>query len=186
MSSKRFSLHLIPAMEALRARQEAAAHGNDPLWRNACVLAKALHRGRRRAFLSAEELLEAMPAQTVACWMAAYNRLCLQQVENWQEEKAALAGDSWGRLRWKVLRRLGLLPAGEQLTDRDLCGMLLQLTLDSEEELARLCPSCKRELLSGGCPVCGATAFGEDPNFDIERFEELKRRGSFNMADGTE
>ena len=59
----------------------------------------------------------------------------------------------------------------------DLLHCVLQLMLDAEEELERLCPACRQQLLEGGCPVCGAVQYGQNPNFDETRFEELKRHG---------
>ncbi len=178
MGRKTYQLRLISAMEAIRAQQEAAAHGGDGLWRNACVLAKALYRGKKRVFSDGEALLRAMPAQTVACWMNAYHGLCRKQVENWQEEKEALGRDAWGRLRWKAMRALGSFPNPNKWTDGDFLYCILQLVLDGEEKLEQLCPSCREDLLKGGCPICGATVFEENPNFDRERFEELKKHGS--------
>lgn len=180
---KRYELRLIPAWEAMEAEREAAGQGSS-LWRNACVLARALYRGRTRVFPSGEAVLKAMPAQTVACWMAAYNRLCMDKVESWQEEKAALARDGWGRLRWKAMRAMGLWPKNPgDMTDGDFLYCILQLILDGEERLQALCPSCRADLLGEGCPVCGAAVFEENPNFDEKRFEELKRHGSSALAD---
>ena len=56
---------------------------------------------------------------------------------------------------------------------------LLHLALDREEELARLCPACRREAAEERCPACGAlrteTAAGQNAAFDEARFERLKR-----------
>ena len=65
------------------------------------------------------------------------------------------------------------------MTDRDYLWCALNLLLDDEEELARLCPACRAEALSERCPVCGGetagVSAGENAAFDEERFEALKR-----------
>ena len=65
------------------------------------------------------------------------------------------------------------------MTDREYLWCALNLLLDDEEALARLCPSCREEALAQRCPVCGAetagTAAGENSAFDEERFEALKQ-----------
>ena len=46
-----------------------------------------------------------------------------------------------------------------------------------EEELGRLCPSCRARALEGCCPACGQSLPEEEtgnPTFDLERFEALK------------
>lgn len=179
---KKFELRPISAWEAIRASQEAAGHEESALWRNACVLARALYRGRRRVFSSGEEVLKSMPAETVACWMKAYTRICMARVASWEQEKEVLKKDAWGRLRWKVLRSLGG-PAWKDMTEADIGYCVLQMILDGEERLEKLCPSCRRELGQDACPVCGAVQFGENPNFDEKRFEELMAHGSSDMAD---
>ena len=181
MKKVKYELRLISAAEAMAAAMEAA--GQDALHRNACVLARALYRGGKRVFSSAAAVLNAMPAQTIACWMGAYNELCQKQVANWQEKKDALSKDGWGRLKWKVLRAMGGLDI-QNMADGDFLYCILQMILDGEEQLQKLCPSCRSKLGQQGCPVCGAVQFGENPNFDENRFEELKKRGSSDMAVG--
>lgn len=178
MRRKRYELRLISAREAMEASREAA--GKDALYRNACVLWRALYCGGRQVFSSAEAVLEAMPAQTVACWMGAYNALCQSQVAHWQEEKDALKRDGWGRLKWKVMRAMGGLNFRD-MADGEFLYCLLQMILDGEEQLEKLCPSCRGKLGQEGCPVCGTVTFGENPNFDESRFEELKKHGSFEV-----
>ena len=39
---------------------------------------------------------------------------------------------------------------------RDYLWCALHLALDREEELARLCPACRREAAEERCPACGA------------------------------
>lgn len=184
---KRFSLRLIPAYDAASALAEAALCGKEGaealIMRHACLLAKALYLGEERVFSCGMEAAKALPAGTLACWAEAYDRLCRSSEENflrWQEEKDRLQEDEKGRLRWKVLRKFGVLPwedRAKAMQDGDLLHCVLQLMLDAEEELERLCPKCKEDLLAGGCPVCGAVQYGQNPNFDEKRFEELKRHG---------
>ena len=41
------------------------------------------------------------------------------------------------------------------MTRRDYLWCALNLLLDEEERLDRLCPGCRAEAESGRCPVCG-------------------------------
>lgn len=65
------------------------------------------------------------------------------------------------------------------MTDRDYLWCAVNLLLDDEEELDRLCPSCRAETMEERCPVCGAATAGggdgENGGFDMERFERLRR-----------
>ena len=65
------------------------------------------------------------------------------------------------------------------MTDRDYLWCLLQMTLDEEEELERMCPTCRLEAQEERCPVCGMpTDSGEGMHnaaFDEERYLRLKR-----------
>jgi len=65
------------------------------------------------------------------------------------------------------------------MTDRDYLWCGVNLLLDEEEELARLCPTCRGEALEGRCPACGAPvgqlSGGENGSFDRERYERLRR-----------
>lgn len=65
------------------------------------------------------------------------------------------------------------------MTDREYLWCALNLMLDDEEDLARLCPGCRARAMEELCPVCGTpvkeTAAGENAAFDWERFEALKR-----------
>ena len=65
------------------------------------------------------------------------------------------------------------------MTDRDYLWCALNLALDREEELARLCPDCRERAEREPCPVCGAEqgSWGENPAFDGEKFEKLKGGG---------
>lgn len=62
------------------------------------------------------------------------------------------------------------------MTDRDYLWCALNLVLDDEEELARLCPACRAEAERDHCPVCGGRADGGGSNgsFDMARYEALK------------
>ena len=81
-----------------------------------------------------------------------------------------------------MLRLFGALPTEERakrMTDRDFLWCALNLAIDREEELGRLCPACRAEAESGRCPVCGGAvedaAAGVNGAFDLERFERLAR-----------
>ena len=80
-----------------------------------------------------------------------------------------------------MLREFGALPTEKrvrEMTDRDYLWCLLQMTLDEEEELARLCPTCRLQAQEERCPVCGMPAGnGEGMHnaaFDEERYLRLK------------
>lgn len=63
----------------------------------------------------------------------------------------------------------------KSMTHREYLWCALNLVLDGEEELSRLCPSCQMEAREGRCPVCGAAVrdCGENGGFDMERFLSL-------------
>ena len=84
------------------------------------------------------------------------------------------------RLRWRVLRTFGALPTEERvraMKRRDFLWCALNLALDQEEELGRLCHACRAEAESGRCPVCGGAAedasAGVNGSFDMARFARL-------------
>lgn len=61
------------------------------------------------------------------------------------------------------------------MTHREYLWCALNLALDGEEELARLCPVCRAEAEEPHCPSCGA-AVGDtciNESFDMKRFTEL-------------
>lgn len=80
-----------------------------------------------------------------------------------------------------MLREFQALPTEErarEMTDRDYLWCLLQMTLDEEEELARMCPTCRARAEEERCPVCGAPGQSwegtENAAFDEERYQRLK------------
>lgn len=62
---------------------------------------------------------------------------------------------------------------------RDYLWCALNLMLDREEALDRLCPQCRQRAEADRCPVCGAPAGersgGHNAAFDEARYERLKR-----------
>ena len=62
---------------------------------------------------------------------------------------------------------------------RDYLWCTLNLMLDREEALDRLCPACRMEAEEERCPVCGMPtgeqAAAQNAAFDQERYERLKR-----------
>lgn len=186
----KLELRLVSAYDAARAEREAASYGGEGLecavYRNACLLAKALYRDGERMFPDGMAAAKALPAETIACWMRAYSDLCRAEdcsFAGWEQRKQAMAADEKGRLRWKVLRYFGVLPSqARAMTDGDFLYCVLQMVIDGEEQLAKLCPGCRQSLLEEKCPACGAVQFGQNPNFDEKRFEELKSHGSSDKA----
>jgi len=63
----------------------------------------------------------------------------------------------------------------KEMTHRDYLWCALNLALDGEEELSRLCPVCRAEAEEERCPVCGARVEdrGENGGFDMERFRAM-------------
>lgn len=81
-----------------------------------------------------------------------------------------------------MLRAFGALPTEERsraMRDRDYVWCLTHMALDQEEELARLCPSCRLQAEEARCPVCGRLAESWEgalnPSFDRERYERLRK-----------
>lgn len=68
------------------------------------------------------------------------------------------------------------------MKERDYLWCVLNMLLDEEEELDRLCPTCRAEAESGRCSVCGMpradmnAAYNE--NFDLAWFEQMKGGGA--------
>lgn len=81
-----------------------------------------------------------------------------------------------------MLRSFGALPTElrtQEMTDRDYLWCALNMALDEEEELAKLCPSCRMGAEEQRCPVCGISTqsdgVGENLAFDMARFEGMRR-----------
>lgn len=62
------------------------------------------------------------------------------------------------------------------MKDRDYLWCALNLVLDREEELDRLCPQCRQKAEEEVCPACGQSreSWGRNDGFDWARFERLK------------
>lgn len=183
-------LHLISAYELMQARYEAGrmADGDAEtagLALNACILAKAARRDGKRLFESGKAVLRAMPAEQIGFWTRRYLALCAEEnpsccTEGHEQIMDELRADAYERLKWRVLRAFGVLPSearAKEMTDGEYLYCVLQMTLDEEERLERLCPSCRAEAEKGGCAVCGAPLGERNPNFDEAKFEELRRGG---------
>lgn len=84
-----------------------------------------------------------------------------------------------------MLKEFHALPTEErarEMKGRDYLWCLTNMLLDREEQLGRLCPSCRARALEERCPACGAPAedWGEhmdNPAFAWERFVRLKGEG---------
>ena len=66
------------------------------------------------------------------------------------------------------------------MTDGDYLYCILHLLLDQEDELDRLCPSCRRAAEEERCVGCGAVLAnwqgGDNSAFDEARFRALSAR----------
>lgn len=84
-----------------------------------------------------------------------------------------------------MLKEFQALPTearAREMKDRDYLWCLVQMILDREEQLDRLCPECRARAREERCPSCGRPAgqWGEgavNPAFDPGRFEKLKGGG---------
>ena len=177
---------LLSAYDAALAAREAAAWGQEgelsAVMDAACLLAKAVYRDGKPMFPDGITAAKQLPAQALLCWAKTYDALSrAEDFSRWQQEKQRLSQNRKERLRWKVLRSFGVLPweqRAKDMTDGDLLYCILHTVLDREDALARLCPQCRSNLMTEGCPVCGAVHYGMNPNFDESRFEELKHHGA--------
>ena len=188
-----FELRLLSALEILQARREGAELAGEnrerALCSNACLLARALEEGESHepVFPDGRAVLAGLTAEEIAAlaarW-AAFSRendpgleLSARELEQVKED---LEGDSGERLRWRVLRQFGALPAekrAREMKGRDYLWCLANTILDREEQLGRLCPSCRARAMEERCPACGRpeTEWGEEnASFDPERFEQLR------------
>ena len=196
-----FDLRLLSALEALQARREAVELAGEDreraLCSNACLLARALERTEDHspAFEDGRAVLAGLTAAEIAALSARWaafsrendpglevSKMGLEQV------KEDLNSDPGERLRWRVLRQFGALPTERRvqaMKGRDYLWCLANAILDREEELGRLCPSCRARAMEERCPVCGRAEaeWGEgDVNaaFDPSRFEELRGGGGLD------
>lgn len=80
-----------------------------------------------------------------------------------------------------MLRNTHALPSerrAQEMTDGDYLYCLLHETLDREEALESLCPSCRQRAMQRHCTLCGTplseTAAGFNAGFDMARFTRMK------------
>ncbi len=183
------SLRLLTAREVLEARREGLAlEGDKALCSNACLVARALVREGQPVYSSGQAVLEDLSPEEIedlaGAW-AAFDRRenpgLTASADRVEELKKTLKGMPQERLKWKVLRAFGALPTEERaraMTGRDYLWCALHLLLDEEEELDRLCPTCRAQAQEDRCPVCGGvpgehTAETNDA-FDWDRFQALR------------
>lgn len=182
-----FQLWLISAWELLQAKKEAdrLAEGQPEsagLWLNAAILARAAKKDGERVFSGAEDVLRRVSAETVERWMKRYFALCAEENPSCCEEKrgelrSALEQSPYERLKWRVLRSFGVLPSekrAREMTDGDYLYCVLQMELDEQEVLDRLCPECREESERERCILCGQPLEQVNPAFETERYEEMK------------
>jgi hypothetical protein len=161
--------------------------GGDPaLCSNACLIARVLEREGKPVYPDGGAVLAAMTPEEIGAlanrW-GAFNRTCNPSPTDGEAETEgrlnSLRASSYARLQWRVQRAFGALPTEERvraMTDRDYLWCALNLTLDREEELERLCPDCRSMAEAEVCPVCGAgrEGWGYSTGFDMARFEQMK------------
>ena len=173
--------------EALREGGELALGGGDPvLCSNACLIARVLEREGEPVYPNGAAVLDALTPEEIgrlADRWGAFNRVCNPSPTDGEGETELrleeLRRSSYTRLQWRVLRSFGALPTearAKAMTDRDYLWCALNLALDREEELERLCPSCREAAQSEACPVCGADRedWGCSTGFDMSRFERMR------------
>ncbi|MDY4182602.1 hypothetical protein [Pseudoflavonifractor sp. HCP28S3_F10] len=187
-----YALRLLSAQETLEAGREAEELARDgterALCANACLVARALEREGERVYPHGRAALEGMTARQIGSlarkW-AAFDRAenpSAGDGEQAEELKKSLGQAPDQRLRWRVLRTMGALPTEErvrEMKERDYLWCALNLLLDEEERLDRLCPACRAEAMEGRCPVCGGLVTqgegGHNQAFDEARFQALSR-----------
>ena len=182
-------LRLLSVRELQEARREsealAAEDREQALCSNACILARAMERDGAPVFADGRAVLgrlcKADIERLARCW-GEFNRASNPSPLDGEAAEAgreALRQDLYGRLRWQVLKAFGVLPGEERaraMTDRDYLWCALNLELDREEELDRLCPRCREQAEEENCPVCGESRenWGHSTAFDPGRFGALK------------
>lgn len=185
------SLRILTARQLLESREEAERLCREPeeqgLYRSACMLARAYIRGGVQVFPGGEAVLDSLSGEEILREMNAY-RAFAAEVDVSCGDKTAMEAlltelrqEPMERIRWRVLRAFGVLPSerrAREMTEGDYLYCAMQLMLDREKELSRLCPECRDG--EGRCRICGKplpreTAVNEA--FDQNRFEELKGHG---------
>ena len=134
--------------------------------------------------------MQAASAEKIERWMQAYAALCREDNPACSEENARLAAQALGqedyeRLKWRVLKRFGVLPSemrARRMTDREYLYCAAQMLLDEQEKLEAMCPACREKAKRRLCPVCGEPVPEENAGFDEGRFEELKNAGVCETA----
>ena len=193
LARKGHVLRLLTARQLLEARSEARAMEGDAgtaaLRSNACLLSRAVYGSGGRLFPNGRAVLEAWSGEKIAREAGAYREFAGQADPSWEDErgilrlKKELEAEPEERIKWKVLKALGVLPSearAREMTRSDFLYCAMQLMLDREEQLAMLCRDCRTRAQGNHCSCCGAPLpgeGGENPAFDEKRFEELKRGG---------
>lgn len=74
----------------------------------------------------------------------------------------------------KAFHALPTEPRVRAMLERDFLWCGLQMLLDEEEELARLCPSCREKAMEERCSCCGVLQSSWqgsiNENFDLAQF----------------
>ncbi len=144
-------LRVLSSYALLCARAEAGSGEDAGLRFNCCVLARAVFCRNRQVFASGEQVMRHLSAEQVGALIEQYRELCREQdllgASLYEISRVLRPID---RLRYRVLRQFGVLPtdpAARELTDGDVL----------------LCASALEE-----------DADAVNPNFDPQRFEELR------------
>ena len=127
------------------------------------ALARALYKDGQRAYSDGEAVMQAASADKIERWMQAYAALCREDNPACSEENARLAvqaleQEDYERLKWRVLKRFGVLPSemrARRMTDREYLYCAAQLLLDEQEKLEAMCPACREKTKRRLCPACG-------------------------------
>ena len=183
------SLRLLTVREVLEARREGLAlEGDKALCSNACLLARALVRAGEPVYPYGRAVLADLSPEEIerlaGIW-ADFDRRenpgLTAHPDRVEDLKVTLKGMPQERLRWKVLRAFGALPTearARAMTGRDFLWCALDLLLDEEEILDRLCPACRARAEEEVCPVCGGQPgeISAETNgaFDWEKFRALR------------
>lgn len=185
---KKCELRLASAYETLTAKRKAARLGAElpelapELVSNCCLLARCLRADGREIF-DARELIERLDCGELDALCGEYERMCTPTVfdgeESIEELAARMKTADYERMKWRVLREFRVLPnepRAREMTDSDYLYCFIQLRLDDEERLERLCPGCRARLEKDACPVCGEgrSAGFTNPSFDMDRFKKMK------------